>query len=183
MPAQLSICHPSGLSHSQAVAIGQLLQAVWPHAVSDPEAYARHLLNPPNPPNPRTRRIIIWDEERALAAALIFPRTIASQMGELEVMALAGVCTHPNHRGRGLGAQLIDAAFREVDDGHYRVSLFQTGVPDFYRRWGAATVTNEFWDSTRADPNENPWWDEHIMIYPGDFPWPEGKIDLRGGGY
>ena len=61
--------------------------------------------------------------------------------------------------------------------------LFQTGVPDFYRQLGAARVRNRFINSLAEDPRANPWWDEHVMIHPGDYPWPQGVVDLQGGAF
>lgn len=127
---------------------------------------------------------IVWNHDEAIAQAEIFPRTIGTANGDMLVMALAGVCVSPGRQGEGLGRTVVREAFRQVDAGGYPISLFQTGVPDFYRKLGAATVHNEFRDGTNRDaPESSPWWEPHIMIYPGNAVWPAGLIDLNGRGY
>ncbi len=136
---------------------------------------------------------VVFEGGRALAHALLFPREIQTSAGPLRVGALAAVCSDPDHRGRGLGRDVARAAFKRVDDGAHPVSLFQTGIPDFYARLGARPVENKFINSRWQPPREgessghgtrdNPWWNPHIMIYPAPYPWPEGEVDLLGPGY
>jgi len=45
---------------------------------------------------------------------------------------------------------------------------------------------NEFYKSINSlvgDPRASSWWAEYVMIHPGDYPWPEGVVDLRGGAF
>jgi hypothetical protein len=60
------------------------------------------------------------------------------------------------------------------------LSLFQTGVPEFYEAMGARLVTNRF---VNGESQENPFWDTCEMIYPATAGWPDGPIDLNGPGY
>jgi len=132
---------------------------------------------------PRTH-FIVWEEDEPVAALVIYPHPITTARGELTVMALAGVRAHPAQRGRGLGRLIVEAAFGEVDAGRYPVSLFQTGIPAFYEKLGCRRVTNRFVNSLHPEePDENPWWDENVMIYPASYAWPDGTIDLKGPGY
>lgn len=132
---------------------------------------------------------VVWDGETAIANASFFTREILTTSGLLPVMALAAVCSAPDRRGEGWGRRVVAAAFAEVDAGKVSVSLFQTGVPDFYRKLGARTVENLFLNTGELDPRpdhgtrEQPWWSPHVMIYPAAYPWPEGPVDLRGPGY
>ena len=49
---------------------------------------------------------------------------------------------------------------------------------------GARCVSNRFVNSTNTEaPEANPWWDEHVMIFPDTYDWPDGTIDLPGPGY
>ncbi|MGJ3243789.1 MAG: hypothetical protein ACFE0O_12675 [Opitutales bacterium] len=49
---------------------------------------------------------------------------------------------------------------------------------------GARRVLNRFVNSCDGqNPEDNPWWGEAILIYPAVDDWPDGVIDLRGGGY
>lgn len=128
-----------------------------------------------------------WAGEDLVALAMAFAREIQTGRGALRVMALAGVCCTPEWRGQGWGAAVVRAAFAEVDRGAFGLSLFQTGVPDFYRKIGAREVNNRFvnsrWREGDRGAVDAPWWDSHVMIYPAAFPWPTGEIDLLGTGY
>jgi predicted N-acetyltransferase YhbS len=127
---------------------------------------------------------VVWDGGQAIAHARTFPRTIRSRSGDITLMGLAGVCVMPERRGEGLGRDVVRKAFERVDRGDFPVSLFQTTVPDFYTGLGAKAIANRFVNSRNTDdPEANPWWDPHIMIYPADAVWPDGTIDLNGSGY
>ena len=126
---------------------------------------------------------VVWDGTRAVAHAKSFARSIRSDTSELPVMALAGVCVDPPMRGQGLGEMVVQASFRRVDEKAFPLSLFQTGVPRFYEKFGARQITNQFVDRTTPNLDTSPWWEDHVMIYPGDAIWPEGVIDLNGAGY
>jgi len=115
-----------------------------------------------------------------LAHALIFRRDVITPQGPLGVGALAKVCVHPDHRGRGWGADVVRAAFASLPALGVSVSLFQTGVPPFYEKLGGRLVTNRF---VNGDSQDNPFWDACEMIYPAEFDWPAGQIDLNGPGY
>jgi len=116
-----------------------------------------------------------------------FPRLIRFlETGEaLEALALAGVASHPGLRGRGYGAAVVADAFSLIGEGAYPLSLFQTGIPEFYaRKFGARIVGNRFVNCrSETDPEANPWWDSEIMIYPADATWREGCVDLGGPAY
>ena len=129
----------------------------------------------------------LWSGDALRAVAMWFPRIVRTANGPQRVQALAGVCSDPEVRGRGLGRRVVRAAFGAVDRGEYAVALFQTPVPEFYAKLGARPVVNGFRNSRfKAGDRgtaERPWWDPHVMIYPAGFPWPEGPIDLLGPGY
>lgn len=178
----VSAYHLGKLNAEQAQRIAVLISAVWPDSGETVEVIARSFLtNTGNQPGKKF--YVIWKDDQAIACAQTFPRRIRYEGGETEIMALAGVCVDGAHRGRGLGSLIVRAAFGDVDDGRYRVALFQTGVPDFYRKLGATTVQNEFCDNTAANDGRSPWWDDYVMIYPEGAEWPNGRIDLNGAGY
>jgi predicted GNAT family N-acyltransferase len=128
---------------------------------------------------------LLEDGDTLLAHAEIFPRTILTSAGKMLVMALASVCSPPDRRGEGYGKRIVQAAFGQVDNGRFFLSLFQTRVPDFYEKLGARKVLNTFINSKGKDGVDfSPWWNPHAMIYPGAFvQWPAGEIDLLGPGY
>jgi hypothetical protein len=126
----------------------------------------------------------VWDGDRAIAHARTFSRLVHTQAGDLTVMGLAGVCAASDRRLEGLGKAVVLKAFERVARGEFPLSLFQTGIPDFYRKLGSRCVENRFVNTLNTEhPDDNPWWDPHIMIYPADGDWPEGTIDLNGPGY
>ncbi len=129
-------------------------------------------------------RFVIWEGEVVIAHAGFFLREIFTAEGPLQVGALWGVCVQDQHRGKDFGALLVKQFLKLIDQGVYPVGLWQTGVPDFYAKLGARVITNPFINAQNLEnPQANPWDSESIMIYPSDFPWPDGVIDLNGRGY
>lgn len=126
---------------------------------------------------------------RCIANAAALVRTVQTTAGLMTVAGLLDVATHPDARGRGLGALVVRRVFAAVDAGTYAFCLFGTGpARPFYERLGAAVVTNRIVNShADADPEANPFTDTYVMRYPaiatGRTPWPEGLIDLRGPGF
>lgn len=123
-----------------------------------------------------------------LALCRSFQREVRSvESGDrMWALALAGVCSRPACRGKGLGkAVALDAFSRLAEEPQlFSVSLFQTGVPEFYRKLGARTVGNRFINSLDPErPLENPWWDEWVMVLPAEANWFDGRVDLLGPGY
>ena len=127
--------------------------------------------------------LIIRDNSRFIAKAGIASRTISTQRGDITVLALFSVAVDPNHRGKKLGAAIVQRAFDRVDGKTYGCSLFQTDVPGFYEKLNARQCDNPFVDGTANIPQGRPWWSEYVMVYPANFDWPSGKIDLNGPGY
>ncbi len=179
------------LSSEEVLAVVSLLNSIWPsEAKTIPEvldeivkAANRHAASYPETERP-SLRYLVWDEGDLLAHALTFERRVITRMGEIPVMALAGVCVAPSHRRRGLGEEIVRRAFKRIDDGEFPVALFQTAIPAFYERLNATPVRNKFLNTTnKAAPNANPWHDPWVMIYSTRYSWPDGPIDLNGPGY
>lgn len=121
-----------------------------------------------------------------LAICSTFPRMIRflDSGDEVRALALASVCVRRELRGLGLGRLIVVDAFMRLENEGFPLSLYQTGVPEFYRKLGAAVVENEFVNSlSQTDPEGNPWWDAFVMIYPGGANWSKGRVDLLGSGY
>jgi predicted N-acetyltransferase YhbS len=131
------------------------------------------------------RSYIIRDGDRLIAHVEISPRTIGTNVGDMTIGALAGVCTAPDVRGRGLGAILVRKAFELVDYGTFPFSLFQNSDSNrlFYEKLGARVIDNRIVNSLGEDPLKNPFWAQLAMVYPAAKPWPPGEVDLRGPGY
>ena len=131
------------------------------------------------------RRFVIWSGNQVVAHARTFVRIVTVADQQIPVLALASVCTHPDRRGQGLGVEITKKAFELVGrPGWPDVSLFQTPVAEFYKKLNSRIVTNNFVDSTNATaPDANPWRDDTVMIYPSDYDWPDGTVDLNGPDY
>lgn len=178
------------LSREDALAIGQLLVGIWPKPGVTVEDRADRLQTDrgATAENPQweSRSILVRGDNRVIAHALIFPRTVRTEQGAMTLAALASVCSHPEYRGKNLGATVVRAAFEVVDDDSAPFSLFQTSptAKPFYERLSATVVENGIVNSLADNPRANPFWDEVIMRYPADRSgWPEGEIDLLGAGY
>ena len=170
------------LTESQVWSIVSLIQSVWPNVDKTIVELVAECMDRAADSN--SKRFVLWKDDQAIAHALTFEREIFTTEGSLKQMALAAVCVAESRRDEGLGAQVMRKAFEQVDNGVWPVSLYQTPVPGFYEKLGARIVDNEFVNSrNEEDPQANPWWEAEVMIYPAEFAWPDGRIDLNGGGY
>jgi predicted N-acetyltransferase YhbS len=131
------------------------------------------------------RRFVIWEGNQIIAHARTFVRIVNTSDAAIPVLALATVCTDPDQRGTGLGAAITVQALELVrQTGWPDVSLFQTTVPGFYEKLNARIVGNRFVNRLNiANPEANPWRNDTVMVYPAEFPWPDGTIDLNGPDY
>lgn len=163
-----------------------MIQTTWPKADFKLDEAVDDLVQAiaarrDEPDTARRRRHWVIEDGRVVAHALVFPRTVTTVDGPLEVGALAAVCVDPGRRGGGLGRAVVAAAFADWLAHGGAVSLFQTPVPDFYRKLGARTIDNAFVNSRDETGDiHKTWWDRFVMIYPAAFPWPAGPIDLNG---
>ena len=128
-------------------------------------------------------RVCAWQNQRLVGHAAFLPRSIGTNRGRIS-MQLAAVCVTLEFRGQQVGRRVIEWVFDQVGQPKLDVALFQTGVPGFYEKLGARCVSNRFVNSTNTEaPEANPWWDEHVMIFPDTYDWPDGTINLPGPGY
>ena len=175
------------LTERQVRSIATLIHSVFPGAgrtIDDMIAEWLEGARVNGAANSDSMRFVLWENDQAIAHAHTFGREIFTTEGSLKQMALSAVCVVENRRGEGLGARLMRKVFGCVDEGVWPVSLFQTPVPAFYEKLGGRVIDNEFVNSRNAeDPEASPWWEAEVMIYPADFAWPEGRIDMNGGGY
>jgi predicted N-acetyltransferase YhbS len=174
---------------AQAKAIGELINQVWPKPNLNADDRAAQLLALGSQYHGRAaqapRSLVILEADRVVAHAMMLPRRIDASRGEMVVGGLARVCTAPAVRGRGLGEQVVHAAFKLVDDRVFPFALFQANsrVRAFYEKFGAIQVKNRIVNSLADDPSANPFWDDVVMRYPRDGNWPDSTIDLLGPGF
>lgn len=174
---------PKQLSKSTIEYINELVYSTWPESptasLSTKEKIKAFFQR-----NPGKLCHMVYDGKELIAYSESAPRKIVIALQDFEVMALSCVCVNPKYRGKGLGALIVRAAFDRVDKGEFSVSLFQTGVPEFYTKLDCKHVENQFIDSTNPkEPEKNPFWDDHVMIYPKHFLWPTGRVDILGKGF
>ncbi len=131
-----------------------------------------------------SKRFVVWENDSAIAHARIFGRQIFVGDQPLNILALASVCTHEKMRGRGFGKLVVKKSFEPVDQGDYRFSLFQTGVPQFYEKLNCRLIENKIVNRKNVnDPEGYPFVDQYVMIYPSHHEWPEGVVDINGNPY
>jgi predicted N-acetyltransferase YhbS len=119
---------------------------------------------------------VIRDGTGILAEARSFRRFVATASGrKFRVLALAGVCTRPNQRKRGLAARIVTGAWSRLDESA-PVSFFATTVPEFYAKLGARTVGNLTYNAEKVSGAFEPF----AMIYPSEANWTDEAIDLLG---
>ncbi len=177
------------LTPEQVRSMIDLLWLVWPSELQTAEQATVQVFGWQKTPIPYLRKKIylISDENnKVIAHAETHVRVMFTPEGALGVMALGGVCTHPDKRGLGLGAAVVRAAFDRVDEGEFPVCVFQTPVADFYGMLGSAVCENNTWvdHKNKENPEVHPWEPgETLMYYPASFDWPEGEIDINGGQY
>ncbi|MEX2093670.1 MAG: GNAT family N-acetyltransferase [Pirellulales bacterium] len=177
------------MCESDARAIAELLCTVWQQPGRTVETRMAEMLSAwsdyRGPEAQFPRSFLVRADGRAIAHAEFSPRTIGTSIGEMTIGALAGVCTHPRVRGKGLGVQLVRAAFKLVDDGTFPFALFQNYVDkqSFYEKLRARAIDNRIVNSLGEVPAKNPFWADVAMVYPAEKRWPSGDVDLRGPGY
>ena len=189
MTYSVQVFQEPDLTPKQVRSMIELLCLVWPNQQRTPAEATAQFLEWQKTPLPSLHKLhyLIFDEhEQAIAHSRGQLRAMFTPKGALEVMALGGVCSHPNKRRYGLGTAVVRAAFSRVDDGTFPVSVFQTPMVDFYRGLGAAVCENNTWvdRQNKDNPNAHPWEPgETLMYYPAAYDWPSGEIDINGGQY
>ena len=178
----------SELTMAIALPIAVLAGRSFRNSTGEPEQRAREIVGACQKEDLATatgRRFVIWDSGKAIAHAKTFARIVSVEGRSFPVLALATVCSDPDLRGHGLGKIITLKAFEQVGrEDSPSVSLFQTPVPGFYEKLNCRLVTNRFVNpANKAAPEANPWRDDYVMIYPAEFDWPEGVVDLGGPDY
>jgi predicted N-acetyltransferase YhbS len=159
-----------------------LEEATWPPKVPDTRSATARIQAYRERSEGRQAFFAITDQ--LVGYAEIFPRTVYTDNGPLEIMGLGSVCVSEESRGLGLGKKIVLACFKAVDQSYIDVCLFQTGVPAFYEKLNCKLVDNRFINKKNTeDTGKNPFWDDYTMIYPTSYNWPAGIIDLNGPGY
>src|SRR5215213_458778 len=188
-PPKIETIDHRTIGEADARAIAELIVSIWPKPDRTVETFTADILahgkDYHGPEEQHPRSFLIREEDRVVAHAGVYPRTIGTSKGGITILALARVCTEPIVRGRRYGDAVVRASFGLVDDDSFPFALFQTTkeVRPFYERLGAVAIDNTFVNSLAPDPKANPFWAEVYMRYPATRDWPKGEIDLRGPGW
>ncbi len=162
----------------------KLWHRVWPKEPGGEIAARRARMDAVYPTLDAHQFHLAFDGDELIAVARTFRHTVGvldgSDDSDLDVIALASVCSDPDRRGEGWGDAVTQAAFDRVETEGLPC-LYQTPVPAFYERFGSRQIHNEIITSVSdATPFEEDW----IMVHPATAAWPEGStIDLRGSGW
>ena len=123
---------------------------------------------------------LLIEKGSLLTLARSFRQRILLGGNEMDILAIAGVCTHPSQRGLGLGKLVVQEAWKQLkstDD----LSLFQTEMPGFYVKLGARLINNTIISSKKGT---RPFWNSYVMIYPNSLVWEDSmQVDLLGDGW
>jgi GNAT superfamily N-acetyltransferase len=173
----------------QLLAIGTIVAQVWPRPgvtaadrAQQIGAFGRDFVGPQSLV---PRSFVVRDGQVVVAHAAAVPRIVGTSRGDLPMVGLARVASHPDYRGQGLGQIVARAVFELVDRGDFAFCLFQTShaVRPFYERLDCLLVDNPIVNSLAPDKTAKPFTDEIAMRYPAGGHWPLGTIDLRGPGF
>lgn len=85
----------------------------------------------------------LFDGETAVARLVIGRYTMQVAGAGVTMGGIADVVTHPAHRGKGYGAQMLRAAVARMREEGYALSVL-FGISDFYHRFGYAPVLPEY---------------------------------------
>lgn len=175
------------LSEREKRKIVELKTLVWPptdKSVEDVWRIFPHLHVDPNTKHTDRRFLLVWNGKDLIGHAEVFPRTLNTDKGPEVVIALAGLCVHPDFQGNGLGKEISNEVFRFSNEDAECVCLFQTEIPEFYEKLGSRKIDNKFTNSMEIyDKKYCNFWDPNVMIHPGDADWTNGEIDLNGVSY
>ena len=84
-------------------------------------------------------RLGLFEGEVEVANLIVGRYTMRLAGGEVQMGGIAGVVTHPVHRGRGLGVQMLRATVARMREERYPISVLW-GISDFYHRFGYTPV-------------------------------------------
>lgn len=173
----------SELSEEEILAIERLIFATWPPK-NEKVLTEAALLEDYKKRTPGKTSFLLLNDHELIGYAETFVRKIITEDGPLSITGLGAVCVNSTHRGKGLGARIVAHIFKKISQSEVPVCLFQTAVPGFYEKMNCRKINNTFYNSLDLkSPQSDPFWDPYRMIFPKDFLWPNGKIDLNGKGF
>ena len=181
---EIKIRDKKKLSEKEIRAIVELLCLIWPPKELPLNLEIEQLKYRAKPLIGFYKTLLCMENGFLIGYTEVFERKIFAGNRKINNLALAGVCVHPEYRNQDIGKRLVTKAFEFVDNGRFECSVFQTGVPLFYEKLNCRLINNRFVNGLdESNAKANPWWDEHVMIYPEAFEIGNDIIDLNGKGY
>ena len=128
-----------------------LIDKTWPNStgIEQSQEKRRHEFQHKEP---EKQCHIMFDQEKVIGYAETYERTVFAGELDLRLLALASVCVDEKYRGQEVGKNLIRFAFGRVRHLEFPVCLFQTNVPEFYKKYDCREVHNKFYDSKSLFP-------------------------------
>lgn len=71
--------------------------------------------------------VVIQDADTVIAHLAVIDRIIKAGVQQFRVAGVANVCVLPEHRGKGLSDQILNAAMQEAGKGQFECGLLFTG--------------------------------------------------------
>jgi len=162
----------------------ELLISVWPPQNGTPDIENMIKGYKSENQNSFHKVLLNYNNEELVGHTEIFNRDIIIDSERIQILALAGVCVKLSFRGKNIGLELVKKSFEFVDSGNFNFSIFQTNMPDFYKKLNCKQINNIFINSKNTDNvNMNPWRNPYVMIYPDTYEIGNKAIDLNGDCY
>ena len=102
---------------------------------------------------------VILGEDAIVSHAAIVERLLMAGERELRAGYVEGVATHPEHRERGHGSDVMRSV-TGIIGGRYDIGALSTGIPSFYtrlgwERWQGPTYTRAIGDLVRTEEDDD----------------------------
>lgn len=111
------------------------------HGFGEPAAFFREReLAVPNPG--KGGHWVGINDEKIVSHVAYYPVEVRCGGQILKTGIIANVCTHDDHRSRGIAAQLIECAIKEMQEKGLALSCL-VGRSDYYQRFGYANIAPE----------------------------------------
>ncbi|WP_282125300.1 GNAT family N-acetyltransferase [Marinifilum flexuosum] len=178
---KLYLKNRKNLSSFEIQKIVELLSSIWPPIEESIDINQMIQTYSTTPLYSFHKVLLYFKDEELIGHTEVFNREVFVGTNKMEILALAGVCVKLEFRGKDIGFSMVENAFRFVDNGKFKCSIFQTNVPGFYERIECKQIQNRFVNrKSKTDVNKNPWRDPFVMLYPESLNLGLSEIDLNG---
>jgi predicted acetyltransferase len=125
-------------------------------------------------------RWVVRSEDKIIANAVVHDKIFLSDNKRISIAGIAGVCVHPDYRGRGLLRQMLSEVHTWARNRHYSFA-FLFGKNEIYRSSGYIQCNNEFkFINHRNNIEEIKQIETAHYFSLGNKSWPTSLIDIQG---